>query len=190
MPPLLIGLAGRARSGKDTVAAHLIARHGYSRLAFADGVRDVAYATDPIVSTFNGGYDRLSHYVDTYGWEGAKELPEVRGLLQRLGTDGVRTVIGPFTWVDLWGRKFRQSTGPVVVTDVRFPNEAEMLRRLGGAIARVVRPGPVPTHEHTSESAMDDHQADTHLINDGSVADLLAKVDRWLATFPTDRTHP
>lgn len=51
--PSLIGLTGLARSGKDTVGAMLVERYGYTRVAFADGIRDAALALDPIVTMVN-----------------------------------------------------------------------------------------------------------------------------------------
>lgn len=111
--PHIIGIAGKARSGKDTLAGLLVKHHGFRRDAFADGVRAAALALDPIVDMWDvdnscsdpdccgGPYPvmvklRLSQALDQVGgsWDALKDaheyewdLPdEVRRTLQRIGT--------------------------------------------------------------------------------------------------------
>ena len=161
--PVVIGLMGYARSGKDTVAEFL-AHHGYERRAFADGVRSLAYLTDP----------SIAYLVDKRGWEGAKSSPSVRGTLQNLGV-ACREVFGEDVWVDLALRDLPRLT---VVTDVRFPNEAAAIRAKGGVLWRVIRSGTGPVNDHISETALDDTKPDVLIRNNGSLADLKAEVDR------------
>jgi hypothetical protein len=83
----LVGLLGLKRSGKDTFAARLVEAHGFTRIAFADPLKEAALALDPIVVSANS-WDperRLSDVVEAEGWEAAKEVPEVRRTLQNLG---------------------------------------------------------------------------------------------------------
>lgn len=186
-----IGLMGYARSGKDTAGRHLVAEHGYTRIGFADGVRDSLLALDPIVEAYagnRGGYPkeiflgtcRLSEIVRQHGWERAKdEYPEVRELLQRHGTDAVRGVIGDDTWVWLALRKIgdaRQDETPVAVTDVRFPNEAAVLRNLGFTLVWVDRPGCEPVNGHASETSVSAADADITVKNYGTTDDLNALI--------------
>ena len=161
-----VALTGKARAGKDTAGRWLVERLGYHRVAFADGVREVALAIDPYVF----GKLRLSAFVATYGWELAKEEPEVRRLLQVIGTEAGRNVFGEHVWVDLALR--RAPTGvPLVFTDVRFPSEAEAVRRLGAVVVRIERAG-----DHASETALDGYPVDAVIRNDGTVDDLCEAV--------------
>lgn len=180
-----IGLLGRAGAGKDTVAEILGREYGYRRVAFADPLKTLALAVDPIVHTYADGSGlgvveyRLSELVDLYGWDEAKrDFPEVRRFLQRLGLEGVRHVIGDNTWIYLAEAEIaraRRDRVPVVVTDVRFPNEVEMLKRWGFELVWVVRPG-ARDGDHPSENAVGPEDADLILGNDGPLSTLRDRV--------------
>lgn len=173
----VVGLIGKKRSGKDTFAEPLLAA-GFDRVAFADPLKAAAYALDPLVGPaalpgdLVAAHHRLSTVVDALGWEKAKDLvPEVRRTLQRLGTEAIRALDETF-----WVRAARESIlaldGPVVVTDVRMVNEADLIRELGGTIVRVVRPGQDDGDGHTSESALAHYREDLRVVNDSSIEDL------------------
>ena len=173
----LIGVTGRARAGKDSFAARLVEAHGFTRVAFADPIRDFALTLDPLVD----GHYRLSEIVRSLGWDVAKEsIPEVRRTLQRLGTEAGRNVLGDRVWIDAALGKIDAVDGPVVVTDVRFPNEAEAITSAGGILVRVVRPGHETADAHPSETAMDGYPVHVQVVNDGSLEQLWAAAD-WVA---------
>ena len=175
---ILLGVSGRKRHGKDTFAARLVERHGFTRVAFADPMREMALALDPIISD---GW-RLAALVETFGWEEAKANPEVRRTLQRLGTEAGRGVLGDNIWVDTAMRHARALGGRVVFTDCRFPNEALVVRAAGGQLVRVNRPGFADDGDlHTSESALDEYAFDHLVLNDGSIDELHAIADRIAA---------
>ena len=179
---MLVGLMGQAQAGKDT-AAKALTRLGWTRVAFADPLRRLAYRTDPIVETYHGGgtaHVRLSWLVDRLGWDQAKQFPDVRRLLQRLGAEGVRDTIGTDTWIDLAKQKIRghhERGTPVVVTDVRFANEADAVRSLNGVVVSIVRPGhsPVPS-THPSELEQASVVPDALIVNDDTPDVLQAAV--------------
>lgn len=167
-----IGLIGYAGTGKDWLAQQLIAAGDdppFTRVSFADKVRELALRVDPILaygdSEIEGGPIRLSDHVQAVGWEEAKKDPEVRRLLQEIGT-GVRDLVGEDVWVNAADVIDRAHEGPVVVTDVRFPNEARLIERLGGVLVRVIRPGVGPVNGHRSERALDGWAVDLTVLND------------------------
>jgi hypothetical protein len=167
---MIIGLSGYARSGKDTVAGMLIGLHGYDNRAFADGVRQFLFHLNPILED---GY-RLIEVVNDYGWEYTKARTEVRRLLQELGL-GVRNFFGENCWVDR-AMMGVSSSQKIVFTDVRFPNEAEMIKSLGGEIWRIQRPGIAPINNHPSESAMDNWQFDKMILNSAGMEGLKQQI--------------
>ena len=148
----LIGLTGYARSGKDTVGGFLVRNHGFTRVSFADKLKDLAYRANPNV-LWHGTAWPLSKVVDGDGWEQAKTHPEVRRFLQQLGV-AVRDVLGEDTWVDAAIGDL--TADRVVVTDVRFRNEHDRIVDLGGTVYRVVRPGVEAVNGHVSETDLDD----------------------------------
>ncbi len=188
----LIGLSGKKRAGKDTVAAHLVANYGYTRYAFADIMRTAALALDPIIPQHDGMPEtvRLSNFFDDAAaptveeWEIAKANPEVRRLLQRLGTEVGRDLFGEDFWVEqtfdaIDADNTLGADARVVITDVRFPNEAASIHRNGGIVVRVHRPMTVPAIlEHPSETALDGYgNFDHSLVNDHDIAALHDRVD-------------
>lgn len=211
-PPLL-GLIGHARTGKDTFAARLVEDHGYRRVAFADPLRRLAYALDPIAIVRHHyapltparaaegfpqgpliGHEvvRLAALVDAVGWEEAKTHDEVRRTLQRLGTEAGREVLGADVWVRLGmaaAEEARRDYRPVVLTDVRFPNEAEAVAAAGGLLLRMVRDveGVVP---HVSETALDDWAEDLAVLNRGTIADLHSCADQVATLVQTGAVAP
>lgn len=192
--PTHIALMGRARSGKDTVAAHLVANYGYKRVAFADPLKEMALKADPLIvsqTEYEDGDEttvqyRLSDIARDDGWEGAKDVyPEVRRFLQSLGS-AVRDVLGEDTWLEkgMDTARWHMSEGhPVVFTDVRYMNEASALRWHGFTMVRIERPASQnsgPASAHASETELDGYIPDHVLVNDGSVSDLIAKVEALL----------
>ncbi|MFG2292047.1 hypothetical protein [Streptomyces sp. NPDC048603] len=170
-----IGLIGRARVGKDTVGHWLCENRGYERVAFADPLKAAALRVDPVIGYSHiGGDIRVSHVLETIGWEGIKDrYPEGRRILQELGAS-IRG-IDPEIWLRAGLARtdeVNRTTGrPAVITDVRYPNEAESLRRAGFHLIYIHRPD-VPELDHESEGALGTEDADHVLINNGSVADL------------------
>lgn len=161
--PSIIGLSGYAQSGKDTVANILVREYGYERIAFADPIKDLLYKINPHV----GGGTFLKSTVDTIGWERAKKNPEVRIMLQSLGV-GARELFGENFWIDLALAKAKQEHR-VVITDVRFKNEAQMITIAGGQLWRVHRPHTGPVNDHISESELDDHPFDYRIYNNSGL---------------------
>ncbi|MFI5942169.1 hypothetical protein ACIBCB_18190 [Streptomyces uncialis] len=177
----LIGLAGAARSGKDT-AAQVLVEAGWTRRAFADKVRDMLYATDPVLidEACRGGLTSLQRQVDAYGWDDVKEMyPEVRRMFQGLGTDGGRTVLGEDVWVNALFRECEASgPTPTVITDVRFPNEARAIKDRGGLVILMHRPGGprINGADHASENALAGWDFDAIVINGGDIESLRKSV--------------
>jgi len=184
---LHIGLAGKRGSGKDTVAAYLVERYGYTRVAFADRVRDAALALDPIVAVdVEGQPVRLSHMVDVQGWNQSKQHEEVRRVLQRIGDEAGRQIHGTYTWINQALEKIKDIDGPIVFSDVRYPNEIDELRTLGFVIVQIYRPT-----KHQRQDLVDLHPSETDLrarcdemiFNDGSIEELYVRVDQLLESL-------
>lgn len=178
-----LGLSGRAQAGKDTVGDFLRRTYGYRQYALADPLRKMALDIDPPIA-WNAVLNepvRLADAVRKLGWEAVKrDYPEARRFLQRLGSEGIRDHVSPHYWTDL-GRKFIQtSLQPVVITDVRFPEERDMVRRMGGLWVWIERPGDNPASGHKSEGALDPELADFIVENDGSLDDLRTAVDHLM----------
>lgn len=189
--PNIIGLLGPAGSGKDTVR-EILAKHGYYGLAFADPIREML---KPLLLAC--GVD-LSYMTARH----LKEQPmpvlgvSYRQLAQTLGTEWGRAQ-GPDFWLRIAAASMMEVSistfGPplFVISDVRFPNEAEWIRNLGGQVWRIDRPGVAPVREHTSETLVETITPDFVLDNNGSLDDLPVAVATALALMSTpEETQP
>lgn len=170
-PRPIVGLIGKKRAGKDTVAATLVEEFGFVRYAFADPLRATMLDLDPIIPNYDR-LDRLSSLVERDGWERAKTVPEVRRLLQAHGV-AIRTHVGPAVWLDVLMAKVLEETRPVVVTDVRFPNEADAIESAVGRLVRILRPG-TDSDAHVSETALDVWECWRTIDNVGGRSELRA----------------
>jgi len=174
----IIAFSGYARSGKDA-AAEALTGLGFRRLAFADKLREFVYAINPKVDS-NGMITYLRDVIDTYGWDGYKETKwadDIRRILQVVGTEGGRKVIGENVWVDATLNNLED--GKYVFSDVRFPNEADAIRNMGGYVVRIIRPGIEPANNHPSETALDRYYFNDVIHNDKSL-EYFQNLVRWL----------
>ena len=175
---MIIGLSGYAQSGKDTVAKILIENYGYERVAFADAIKDLLIKMNPILED---GY-RLNEHVQEFGWELAKARPEVRRLLQDLGL-GARVIIDDHIWVVAALQKMYDVDKNYVITDVRFENEAVMVKQIFGEVWRIEREGVGPINSHVSESQLSNWDFDRIINNNGTLEDLAIEVKTHMDTI-------
>ena len=176
---MIIGLTGYAQSGKDSVANILVENYGYQRVAFADPIRDLLYATNPMLKE---GY-RVQGLVDVYGWDRVKvDYPEARRLLQDLGV-GARKTFGDMFWVQQALRQVNFE-GNYVITDVRYPNEAKAIRTYDDSqIWRIKRTGIGAVNSHESESAMEGERVDQIFLNNGTLEDLKVLINTRMRAY-------
>jgi hypothetical protein len=175
----VVGLIGYATAGKDEAARALIA-DGWLRVAFADAVREALLELDPLVMSGH----KLSELLYRCDFQEAKRHAEVRRLLQRLGTEAGRNIHGNDCWVQIALRKIEATTANVVLTDVRFPNEAALVRSLGGKLVYIERLGVGPVNGHISDSGIGALKAecDIAIHNDGTVEALHAKIRQTIGS--------
>lgn len=162
--PPIIGLAGPARSGKDTVANFIIAAIGGYRYGLADPIRAMLV---PLGVDLNDVY-----------WQEHKEktIPALgvspRRMLQTLGTEWGRNLINPDLWLVLAHQRLLRNGPGMVVPDIRFENEAAWVRRHGGKIVHIVRRNLPTIEAHTSEDGIEVLSNDAQLFNNGTLEDL------------------
>jgi len=174
---LLVGLYGRARAGKDTAAAFLEDRHLLQQFAFANPLKGM------LTSVFGDLF-----------YDGDREKPiewlgkSPRQLMQTLGTEWGRQCVHPDLWVLLahqeWLACQRNLSKGMVVSDVRFDNEARWIKEQGGTLIEIRRHSAGQVANHTSEAGIT--VAVDHVIrNDGTIDDLYAALDEVMSWLPT-----
>ena len=143
---------------------------------------------------------RYADLLETVGYVRAKRNPEVRRLLQALGTDIGRKMIGMDTWVAIIRRHAHRDTVDgrgLAITGIRFPNEVEMIRELGGVLVWIDRPEVTekirtgiaardPLAQHASEHSIGPESFDWVVHNDASLQALeLAAYEFQRSWLPT-----
>jgi hypothetical protein len=178
-----IGLSGFARSGKDSAADYISLKYGHQKVSFSTPMKDALVRLNPLIRIVdpmddnNVGGSTLAEAVDVFGWEDLKQVsPDVRGYIQRMGTEVGRQMFGNDVWVN---RTFDEIDGErlVVFADVRFQNEAERVRKAGGQIWRVERDGVGAPYKHVSEFDLEGYRFDKILHNHGPLDDLYDQID-------------
>lgn len=189
---LLIGITGKARSGKDTFAKFLADE---LKREYGTGSILMAYATElkkRVQKDFDLSWEQLwgdekeeadfRYPRNRNNWiAGRRDTDEIkesywtpREILQEYG-QFFRTIDYDF-WVKALFRVIDEAgydrAVNIIITDVRHPNEADPIREKGGRIIKVIREnydGIVHNKEHISETAMDDYECDYTIVNDSNL---------------------
>ena len=183
-PLYIFGLCGKARSGKDTVANHLVTHYGFRRIAYADAVRSAWDAID-------GPTRELSKCLNL----------SYRECLQQLATECGRSMADDI-WINILQAKVKflyqhvdlQKPLRIVVPDIRYPNEAAALRWLWSTlhmevpffhskIAHILRDVPLPQVEAKHSDTI---IADLQIPNYGTIADLFNSFEDGLKGWLSD----
>lgn len=172
--PPVIGIAGKARTGKDTAADFIVAERGGYRYSLAD----------PIRAMIRAGFN--INAADEY-WRRHKEEPiaalggvSLRQLMQTLGTDWGREMIGRDVWLVLATSRLIQQGSGMVIPDVRFDDEAEWIRGRGGVVLHLRRRNAQEVSEHISEAGVTVKPGEFVINNDGSMVDLQNSISDFL----------
>jgi hypothetical protein len=145
-------------------------KFGGYRYSFADPLRAMLKAglmidmADPYWST------RKEDPIPAYGNKSPRQL------LQWLGTEWGRNLVDENIWVTVATKEFLLRGPGMVIADVRFENEAFWIRRMGGTIIHLMRPGAPPVATHASENGVMIDPRDGLLRNDGTLADLQSRL--------------
>ena len=139
---MIIGIVGFIGSGKGAAADILVQKHNFTKLSFADSLKD---ATAAIFGwprdLLEGDTDESRVWRETKDeWWSEKFGYELtpRLALQMMGTEAGRDVFHPDIWLRSLERKM-DMYDHVVIPDVRFPNEIDFIQSMGGFIVRVKR---------------------------------------------------
>ena len=175
---MIVALAGRAGTGKTTIARYLEEKYGFARMAFADPLKLMA---------------------QRYFGLGPEEVGERKTATGRRVLQGIGMMFREQVDEDFWVRQMPGRVDallaegrPAVIDDCRFPNEKRFTEARGGAVWRVVRStseieyGP----DHISETALDalpDEGFVAAITNDGSFDDLYRQVEAAYVRIATAR---
>lgn len=191
----IVGLSGKAGSGKNTMADSG-AFNGYTQLAFASPIKKITktmfhledkhlydnVVKEQIILDDNGNPKWHIQGVPAsprlmFQWIGTILRSEVASdyFLKSMHEEIKKEIKKKLNTHYLWRPKYIK----IVITDVRFPNEAEFIRKLGGSIIKIERPSIITTTkltEHESEKDLPANLVDCVICNDGTISELKKKL--------------
>jgi len=189
---MIIGISGYSGSGKDLVGTIIqeISLNKWHIKKWAGKLKTIASILTGIpVENFED--QEFKKTLLGPEWGTVKDIPlngvpvfadiqfnslmTVRDFLQKLGTDAIRNSLHENTWVNATMIDYTTEAN-WIITDTRFPNEAEAIKKVGGIVIRINRPGVQPINPHPSETSLDDWSFDAVINNDGDVSDIVHKV--------------
>lgn len=194
---MIIGICGLIGAGKDTAADYLVNWHEFRRDSFATTLKDA------VASVFNWDRELLEGRTKSarewreqldHWWADRLGIPHLtpRWVLQYWGTDVFREHFHQDIWIASLENKLRKTEDNIVISDCRFENEVESIRRAGGRVIRIIR-GPDPKWfefakrspelmssvfpaVHTSEYSWASTEFDFIIENNGTIDELYAEL--------------
>lgn len=148
----VVGVSGKAQAGKSFLSRHIIRPMGFSPWALATPLKSEA------VARYGAPADEV------FGIDGKGKSDKVRQLLQRLGTEEGRDKYGEDIWLKyaecFMLMQLELGQNRFVIPDVRFPNEAEWIKGLGGKVYRLLGRGGLQGEaaQHASETSLDTYK--------------------------------
>lgn len=165
---VVIGLAGAARSGKSTLADHLVAKYGFTRIDVTEPLKQMLWAlmrvrgcSDPDEWIYGNLKETSCPYLEG-------QTP--RFAMQTLGTEWGRNLIGDSLWVHTAHDRIAATPGNVVIENIRFANEAGLCDK----VIQIVGRGGLPD-SHASEHGV--QSWDVQYTNDGTIREMHAWFD-------------
>ena len=193
---MIIGISGKAGSGKDTAAKMLEVLYANPDISYEDFANkryknfadiQIVHFADSLKETAQVLF-RIGEW-ETNTQEGKKTTinwigKTVRELLQGIG-QGLRDAID----FDLWVKILFANTedwSNYIIADVRYPNEVKAIKERNGILLRIDRKG-AGAGNHSSETALDDYKEwDVHIENNGSIEDLFETMRIFTKNYPID----
>ena len=193
---MIIGISGKAGSGKDTAAKMLEVLYANPDISYEDFANkryknfadiQIVHFADALKETAQVLF-RLGEW-ETNTQEGKKTTinwigKTVRELLQGIG-QGLRDAIDPNLWVKILFAN-TEDWSNYIIADVRYPNEVKAIKERNGILLRIDRKG-AGAGNHSSEIALDDYKEwDVHIENNGSIEDLFEAMKIFIKNYPID----
>ena len=193
---MIIGISGKAGSGKDTAAKMLEVLYANPDISYEDFSNrkyknfadiQIVHFADILKETVQVLF-RIGEW-ETNTQEGKKTTIEwigktVRELLQGVG-QGLRDAIDPNLWIKVLFAN-TENWSNYIIADVRYPNEVDAIKERNGILLRIDRKN-AGAGNHSSETALDNYKEwDVHIENNGSLESLFEAMKVFIKNYPID----
>ncbi len=165
---MLLGITGKAGSGKDTFAKYFIEQHDFTRYAFAGPIKRMIEAGFGLTPDIWDDREKKEQEIE---WLGRSP----RYLAQTIGTEWGRELVHADLWL-LLAEQARCRHDNLIITDVRFDNEAQWIKEHGGHVVSIEARGmAVDNQKHASEGGVHPAYIDITVRNTGTIEHLHTK---------------
>ena len=173
----LLGFTGKPNSGKSTAARYISEKHGIPWINVGDSIKEMLGAYYRCRGLQEKEIARRLH-------GDLKEQPDhnlggktPRHAMQSRGKE-CRDLISPFLFVDCWADRVAAAGGSAVADGMRHADEMGAFKKLDGILVHIVRPVGSIESDHIAEQLQ--LKPDTTIVNDGTIDDLLKKIDQLI----------
>jgi dephospho-CoA kinase len=176
--PLIIGFTGKAGSGKDTASMVTIENNKIDKFAFAAPLKKAA--AELFLFTDEQLHTDKKEKIDP------KWNKSPRQVLQWLGCEVLRDQFDKDIFLKNMSHRIKSSNANIIfITDVRYDNEAELIRSVGGKIIKIERPDlkQIQFFNHSSENGLSSNLIDIIINNDSTIESLHKKVLNTIQSF-------
>ena len=171
---MIIGICGKKGSGKDTVADFLVHEYGFHKTSFAEPLKQICQCLFEL--TAEQLHDPIKKEEVIPEWNLSP-----RQMFQKIGTDLFRKHFDQDIWLKLFRSRLKKSKCPnIVVADVRFQNEADLVKENGGLLIEIRRQSRQSQKQdfHESEN-VEINNIDKVFLNDGSLEELFQNIQEY-----------
>ena len=193
---ILIGICGEIGSGKSTIADYLKSC-GFDEYSFAKPVKDLAMAMG---FTYKEVWGTQKEKITKNKYWGISGREFLQKFATQIGRELMPKIIPNMDmgksnspWIrlfEIYWNELLNNNGlhhsNLVVSDVRFPDEAKSIQEQGGYIIRIIRPGLIKNgveHTHKSETNIDKIDVDAVIINDKSKEELFNIIEKLISNI-------
>jgi len=171
----IVGIIGKKGSGKSECSKVLVNKHGFRKISFADKLKEVVSELWDI--PIKELYDPSKK--ETFDPRWGKTYREI---MQLFGTEVCRNIAWN-TWLYHVEKEFKRGDN-WIVDDVRFKNEAQLIKMYRGILIKVVRPILISENDqHQSEVEQDQIKPDVIIMNNYAIKDLHRRVEEVVTSF-------
>jgi len=185
---LMIGLHGRARTGKDTAALYLAQKFGFCVSSFAEPLKDALRVMFSLTD------EHIEGDLKEVPLPGLGKSP--RDLMQSLGTEWGRSLVGHDVWIHSLENQLKTQKNYAkqnkaefmpLVKDVRYENEAQWIRDNKGLVIHIERKQAKRVKAHNSEKGIEVRPGDVVISNNDSITELYQKLNHVVSDVLTSR---
>lgn len=170
---MLIGIVGNIGTGKTTVANYLVTKRGFTEITFSTPLKQIAEIFGFEKSQLYGTQEEKLEINKLWGISG-------REFMQKFGTEICREQFPRIlniekVWIKLFEKAYEESkSNNIVVSDVRFEDEADSIKRKGGILVRINRK---TKHNINHKSELQNFKIDFVIENNTTIINLYRKIN-------------